>query len=1278
MRDVEEQNLTPSRSSDETAASPSASETPTPMEQRPTGEVPTSFAAPEAFETPSDVPVASGEPASSPAFVAQVEPATTAASATATTTTTATATAATTEPDEDDLGGRFEESLKKWVLDTAKGIVTSTATVLFVLVLAQLGLASEGQSLSFDLFSPYEFWKSFTGLVVTWSQWNESLLLVLAIGATAVTVGLFLWWRRHEARVGKLGAPTQPPTVGGRKSKRRSVIFRAQSALRSMKGVSALGMIAALLFGAYFYQQYLWNVELPVPSGQIGIAFTRQVGNSIARDTLAESLRLRQMGYGDQIVLRDLPVTFDPKDIAQAQQFARRINAHAVVIYNEVKLASGGADIALRVPGLASPSQQQDDSRSFVAYLVFADPSLGIEIPVTQESGEGQADTVASRTKEGLEVPRIEGSDTTRLMEAAAGILMYDRDRYPAAVTHLQNAVQNGGLGNSSDALAYLYIGNSYYLLNKNGEAAGAFDSAIRAGEATGQPGVQERLVLAQAYINRAKLYYNTSEYEQSEALLKKALDVKEMLDQNETALASPVVFRQLREMAGNAYLRLLDLAIANKDEDARKLWNQRAGDEARALAARTDDARAMSASIRLLYSSGSCDQAYSIAYDLLEKDPNSPSIRRNLAGLATFRDQNVLSLEAMQQRKELLRINPNSLPDLHFMLTNYSLRAMSSELGYLNKAREITDRILEIDPTNVEAIEQYLKTVDTAGTLDQLLLYVDPASMEAVARLASYVDDAGSLNALIDPMYAYSPIGDGRTLRKVLTRQLQDPETIKKLVAFKEEARPYIVRWSQEADTESADPIAFGARYSRDIYDFVSLYQSLNGVVDQELINRIEQRAFDEANRVLALEGEGRRPTPRQLAEAHSSISKILRSRYLQKFLEQDKEAAGKALLAALEHSRIAADLVEKNPPFSPSELNLERSIYNDYYVASFFATFYFEWIGDTVRQEEYTELSTRLKERATELQDQVLTPLDPGDQYLRSFSCPGTGLLKSGNEAMLAGDYGAAIDNLTQYNAIYQYDPVGAWSLAWAQYRNGDLDEALTTLDRAGEATPGVVTLWAKKAVVLVAEGDIEGARQALSDFFSKLESEPFEPRVRALLSVGYDLQDLAANNTAARDGVKKALAELAKYVGQMSGEDRLNDAAQVILALNELGTASIWSGDYEQARNFLQGAIALNEEYVPARANMALALFASGDAKGATAEYNATVKAAATYAKRSDGTTLEGASLNEAFDDARAELEAAAADLEKLMTERPERDEAGGQIVEMLRQAASTYER
>lgn len=1193
-----------------------------------------------------------------------------------------------TTPDPDDLTSRFEEGLRNWILDTAKGIVTSTATVLFVLLLVQLGLATEGQELSFELFSPYEFWKSFSGLVVQWSQWNEWLLLALALGMLGVTLGLFAWWRRHEARekaTGKRNFPGHDAVPGGpgpRKSKRRNLYFRAQASLRSMKGVSAAGMISAILFGAYFYQQYLWNVELPVPEGQIGIAFTRQVGNSLARDTLAESLRLRQMGHGDRIVLRDLPVSFDPRDTRLAQQFARRIHAHAVIIYNEVKATSGGAMVGMRLPGLASPSYQQAvDDRTFVAYLVFADPNLGIEIPVTQESGSGQPGQLSVRAKEGLDVPRLEGSDTTRLMEAAAGVLMYDRDRYPAAISHLQNAVAQGGLGNSSDSLAYLYMGNAYYLLNQGRNAEEAFDSAIRAGETIRQPGVQDRLVLAQAYISRARLYFNNSDIDAAETLLRKALRIKDALDQDETALSNPTTFRQLHEMAGNAYLRLLDIALYNKDEDARQLWSSRAGDEARALASRTDDTRALATAARVLYRSGSCEEAYRITYDQIDRDPGDAtgdaSLRRTIADLAIVRDRSLVSLESLLQRKEVLSANPSSLPDLHHLLIRYSLSATTSDTGYLEKARETTDAILAVDPTNVEAIEGYLTAVDVAGSFDLLLLLTDQNNMEALADFSPYLEGSAGMTSLMDPALGFSPMGDTRTLRKLLTQQLRDPETIERMLSIKEGARPYLVRWAEEADPDSAEPVVYAARYSRSLADYVGLYSSLGGVVEQEVLDRISQRAHDDATAVLESD---RDPSPRQLAEAHSSLSSLYRRSYLQKFLEQDKEGAGEMLTRALDHSRTAADLVDRNPPEAPSpaELGLDATVHDDYKVAAYFATFYYEWVGDAEKQAEYTELYETLDARARELQSEASKPLGQSYDYLKSITCGGADLLAEGTEALRAGEYDQAVDNLAEYTAVYTHDPVGAWSLGWAQYRKGDLASALQTLDRAGELAGDVATPWAKKVIVLLAQGKGSDATQAFSEFSGRLDKEPVEVRARELVALSRDLMELARDNVAARDAVVALLPDARRYVEGLPAEALFGEGAQLILALDSLGEAATWAGDYDRARNFLEAALDVNEDYIPARANLALALLASGDEKAAAGEYNRAVKSAATYTRGDDGAAMKGATLNAAFEDARIEIEAAAADLEQLMDERPELKETGEQLLDRLNQAVAAYER
>lgn len=63
------------------------------------------------------------------------------------------------------LKQRAKKAAANWVKETASGILSAVAVVLVGMLLVQLGLASEGQQLSFKLFEPYEFWKSFSGLV---------------------------------------------------------------------------------------------------------------------------------------------------------------------------------------------------------------------------------------------------------------------------------------------------------------------------------------------------------------------------------------------------------------------------------------------------------------------------------------------------------------------------------------------------------------------------------------------------------------------------------------------------------------------------------------------------------------------------------------------------------------------------------------------------------------------------------------------------------------------------------------------------------------------------------------------------------------------------------------------------------------------------------------------------------------------------------------------------------------------------------------------------------
>jgi tetratricopeptide (TPR) repeat protein len=548
---------------------------------------------------------------------------------------------------------------------------------------------------------------------------------------------------------------------------------------------------------------------------------------------------------------------------------------------------------------------------------------------------------------------------------------------------------------------------------------------------------------------------------------------------------------------------------------------------------------------------------------------------------------------------------------------------------------------------------------------------------MESLAGFSPYLEGTGGMASLMDPALGYSPMGDTRTLRKVLAEQLQDPETIKKMLAIKEGARPYLVRWAQEADPDTAEPIVYAARYSRSMNDYVGLYSSLGGVVEQDVLDRVWKRAFDDATALLESD---RNPSPRQLAQAHTNLSMLYRSSYLQKFLQQDKEGAGEMLTQALKHSKTAAELVDKNPPESPTpgELNLDLTVYNDYTVAAYFATFYYDWVGDTAKKDKYTELHKTLQAKDSELQVTASKPIGLNYSYLKSLTCSGDNLLKAGTDALQAGNFKQAVQTLTDYNSKYWHDPVGAWSLALAQYHDGDFTSALATLDKATEFSGDLPTLWGKKVVVLLAQGKSAEARQALTEFSKRLEGEPIEVRVRELVALGRDLMELSRDNLDTRQSVKAVLPDVERYVESLPPEARAGEGAQMILALDSLGAASTWAGDYDVARKFLQGAVEINPDYVPARANLGLSLLAAGNTKGAGNEYDSAIKSVAAYTRGADGAVLKGSTLNAAFEDARTDLESASADLQRMLDEQPELQDTGGPLLERLNRAASVYKK
>lgn len=1168
---------------------------------------------------------------------------------------------------------RLKKGTVNWAKDTASGIVSTLVMAVFGLILVQIGLASEAPDLSFNLFSPYEFWKSFTGLLVEWSQWNEWLLLGLGGLALLATAAAFLWWRRtppaEAAPAAEAATPVTAPAEGAAtaaatdegaaaepapphpaRPRREPLLPRVEHTLRSMRTVSAFGMIAALLFGAYAYQQYLWNVELPVAKDRIGIAFTRQLGGVAARDQLADYLR--QMGHEGQIVMRDLPVTFDARDILQAQQLARRIGAAAVVIYRE----EPGAPTAGRGPGSAAPPAAQATPASLrhVAYIVFADPSLGVEIPVRQETLTGTPPALTYRTKEGVEVPRLEAADLGRLMEAAAGILLYDQDHYLAAVAHLRNALPADGPPGATDGLVSFYLGNAYALIKQDAQAAAAYDAAIKRYTGQARLSVQDRLVLAKAYTARGFLYFAANQLDQEEAALRQAVALREPLDKDQSALADPAIFREVHNTFGTAYVYLLETARYRQDQDTTDLWLRRAQEAAQALRTRPDDHRARLVAVWMTARTGDCEAAYQLAQDLLRQDPANLAVHQQLWQLAATRDTNLYtSIEAKQHLDAALAINPHSLPDLQMLLNYYVLRTIFLDPDYIRDVQATADRILEVDPGNVQALETVVQTVVNYTEL----------------RLS---DDTGLITF---------PIGDVRTFQKQQVARSTDLAQVQQVVAQFDSARPYVVRWAEEVQPQAPAPLLYGARLRQKSENFLFHHQFSSDPATKTALRTLHEATWQQAitatNRVLE---PGRQAPPRAQAEAHTLLSRLWNSRYWLAVFDQDAAAQEPALRQSAQHAELAAALLDANPAATIWERALDHAVYTDLLIAAYLMGANVRAWGHADEEARYNTLAQTTQERLATLQQQMLAGFQTEETYLGSSVCTTGQVLQDGLQALNAGDAPKARDLFQQYVTAFPQDPTGVLDLGWAQYLSGDLSAALTTTVQFEQQAPEQPEGPGNRAVILLALGQAAPAQEGYATAFAKIDALPLGLRLVYLDSLATDLLGLARRHPEGtrppRDAIKAALPAFISYVEGLPAAARIERGGLLVSALNKLALVSLRADDPATARRFAEAGLAVNPDVALLHGVLAAAHLATDDATAAQQEIAKAVAVTDSYLVGSDGQPLTGEARTAAAQEAQAAMTELAQEFEAFLQTTPDLKARGSPLLTALQAAAARY--
>ena len=1134
--------------------------------------------------------------------------------------------------DKSYLVTRAKTEAVSWVRETSKGIATAAAMVLFGMVLVQLGLAREGQGFQFSAFAPLEFWQSFRGLVITWSEFNEWVLLATGLVLAAVTGVVFMRWRSKRA------AALEPETADDAPR-----LKRLEARLASLKSVGMFALLTALTIGAYLYQQYLWRVVLPIDEGNIGVAFSRQVGGSVASDQLADFLR--QRGHEGAVQMRELPVRFDARDTEKAREMAQRIGADAVVIYRPPG-AVDDADAALGDLDAEFAAETTGDD-TIVTYIVFADPSVGVEIPVPQRSAEGEIEGVEFREKEGLETPRLEAADLGALMEATAGILMYNEDRMLPAIAHLRNSVGDGTA--ASDALINFYLGNAYSLIDQDANAAKHLETTTKLLEGAGQElGLQDRLLLVDAYAAAARIEFYDGNVEEADALLDKAIALREPIDKDQSALQDPTNYRRFHEAYADVYLQLMDVSTRLNDKDAAALWRSRAQEEGDALTARGGDRKSTLTSIYVDYRTGSCADAYQASQALRAEDPDDAAVHRILMRIAYLRDGAFTGLESKAQLDRVLELRPDNLADLQSEMLYWSLRKNIEDPAYVAQEREVAERILELDPSNAEAIAQIVRSAELSIGGD-----------------------------LFDATAVIRPTGHPPTFARLQAERQRDPALLRALSERLDAVRPYVVRWAEEIEPESLEPLVYRANLSATLalwyynYGYVTVLQDPEFRPDADVLAKFPEvfrAAVEDAEDGLAADRE---PDPRADLQLYNILTELWTQRYFT-FQEDGPQAQADAAENLAEASAAALAIVEDTLGKSSGDVDLASSTYIGLVSAYAALRSHYTNVGEPEAVRHYERLLDDALAAFSELATVSVEEFRDEEAFLTRRVCP-EARLKTRANGLLTSDPDRARALLTEYAAAFPADPEALIDLGWAQYLLDDLDAARQTTQRAAEQVPDHPVPAANLATIALAAGDETAAANNLETMITNLAGHPPSLRLRELGFVAADLLEVAREREPARAGVAAAVTRLQTFVDALAPADRQRNGAELVIVLNNLAAAAAWSGDHAAARALLTEALELGGDLAFAHANLAFVAVAEDDPDTARLEVDRAATAARTYLVDEWGQRLQGAERAERVALAQRELTGVADALDTLAQQQPDLAGSAGEVGALLRRAA-----
>ena len=983
------------------------------------------------------------------------------------------------------------------------------------------------QSIAASL-TPAGIYAGLKSLAIDLSTYNEWLLLGLSIVAALACLCVFFARRRRAGLELRLKA---------------GELNRATSALLNQRTAAFSGAVALIALAAWSYQQYLWNVALPIPDNAVGFALTREASAATIQDGLADALFVQ--GQAEQVVVRELPVRMSSDDSERARQLANRIGAEATIIYRVESDANG--------------------SETYVAYLVFTDPSVGLI--VQGEKSDPTADPLtqagqqtAPRIKDGVDVPLIRTDSLTELIDSAAGILAYNDDRTRQAIEHLELARPADSSAPNTGIVNY-YLGNAYAADFRDSEAMSSYQIAVDYYETARQSdsglSAQDTLLYIKSCISASRFAQDAGDWTGALSWLARGAALREELLAQQDSLERP---GEARAALALLYGEMSNVYRFQGDSINEQTWAEKAQGELDALAesAAPDDAktRVQEASVR--YAFGDCAGAIAASEAAIRIDPDNTNARFNIASVATFTGRRDLALE---QWEAILALKPDDVGARQQLANGWVLTAVSVDRGYVDleylvRAEQHLRDILALDPTNLEA-------------------HRGLASIWEWRALAATMDMTAAIS-LDDISLAQSQALWRQDSQRRETALHAHGEAIFEWRILASELRP--------SDPETAIGIA-DAYNKRHSFLYMPLYEmQLKGDTDT---------LSDNGTRMLADGRDVRDWTSRVLAERSGAtrLQRLQATEILLGVLEREWSwysfyafKSDQAGVAAQEFGgavKAAEALVNAAPPRIPAELDAMSGIVYE-------AFYYYSLISPD--ETKSGELMVSFQELSTADLEQSV------NETLHLYStCAEERERIEGDDLLAAGDYASAA---AHYEAALAINPAHLPSLnnlGVALYEQGDVAGAVRVTTDLVTTSPGDVRGWGNLAVYHLVSGDAAASDAAFADYATAVNALPSQARLAATRDFVSELRDLPHRYP---DRAPMVLSLLNKVIVELAATpppqaDSFEHAAVLSLAAEAL----LLAGDAAAAESLARQAVTLDPRHPAAHAVLVLAALDQG---------------------------------------------------------------------------------